>query len=361
MPISLQDVTLFDVTLESTYAPPTAYSGALSVGSTTSPWIHVYSFTFDGGFISKYANPSTLMNGFSRQQSFNNTNTVIAASNDNNPTMNAYAFDIVTGFGTKYANPATLRGLLVGASFHPNGNFIGIAGDGNLVGAYAWNNTTGFGSLTTAPSVSGTSWEPAWNSGGTVITVPNTTGSAPQFGTWPFNTSTGAFGTKFTNPGSFISSANYQDADFHPEDTAVCYAAGAAAPGVLAYAWNNSTGYGSRYSDPASAPAAGVFTSQFTPSGAVIAFIGSNTAFFYLWNSGTGFGTRFSSPSSALTATSDKLRFSPTNDLVAITTSGSPFIQVYKWNDSTGFGTKYANPSTLPSSAGSFPTWAKII
>jgi hypothetical protein len=358
MPITLQDVTLFDVTLESTYAPPTAYSGALSVGSTTSPRIHVYSFSFDSGFISKYANPSTLMNGFSRQQSFNNNNTVIAASNDNGPTMNAYAFNIVTGMGTKYANPATLGGLLVGASFHPNGNFIGTAGDGNFVGAYAWNNSTGFGARTAASSVSGTSWEPAWNSDGTVITSPNTTGTQPRFGTWPFNTSTGAFGTKFTNPGSFIN-GGIQDADFHPNDDAVIYSATDNAPGVLAYAWNNSTGYGSRYSNPASAPAAGVLTSQFSPSGLTAAFIGSNTAFFYAWSSATGYGTRFSSPSSALTATSDKLRFSPTGDLVAITTSGSPFIQVYKWNDTTGFGTKYANPSTLPSSAGSFPAWAK--
>ena len=73
-------------------------------------------------------------------------------------------------------------------------------------------------------------------------------------------------------------------------------------PYIFAYPW--SSGFGSKYADPASLPGSAVFAVDFSPSG---------------------------------------------ND-IAVANSNTPFISAYPW--SSGFGTKYANPASLPPATG---------
>ena len=68
----------------------------------------------------------------------------------------------------------------------------------------------------------------------------------------------------------------------------------------------------------------------------------------YPWTSGTGFGTKYSDPATLPAAACRGVAFSPDGADIAVAYSGSPFVSVYPW--SSGFGTKYSDPATLPGS-----------
>ncbi len=118
-------------------------------------------------------------------------------------------------------------------------------------------------------------------------------------------------------------------------------------PFIIAYPWSNSTGFGTAYSNPSTLPP-GAATSPYNNLGGTstaVAITSSATPFVnvYAWSS-SGFGTRYSAPS-GLSGT--QTRAVHLNDQYAsIATGTTPFTHVYQWSDSTGFGTKYANPGT---------------
>ena len=70
----------------------------------------------------------------------------------------------------------------------------------------------------------------------------------------------------------------------------------------------------------------------------------------YPW-SGSGFGTKFSNPATLPASTGYGVAFSPAGDTIAVAHDTTPFISVYPWSGS-GFGTKFSNPATLPTGRG---------
>ena len=64
----------------------------------------------------------------------------------------------------------------------------------------------------------------------------------------------------------------------------------------------------------------------------------------YPWSS--GFGTKYANPATLPTGSGYGVAFSPDGATIAFAYSASPYISAYPW--SSGFGTKYADPSVLP-------------
>ena len=64
----------------------------------------------------------------------------------------------------------------------------------------------------------------------------------------------------------------------------------------------------------------------------------------YAWSS--GFGTKYADPASPPSYAGSGITFNPTGDAFAVAHLFNPYISAYPW--SAGFGSKYANPATLP-------------
>ena len=70
----------------------------------------------------------------------------------------------------------------------------------------------------------------------------------------------------------------------------------------------------------------------------------------YPWSS-SGFGTKFSNPATLPSDDGYGVAFSPDGSALAVSHPLSPRITTYPWSAS-GFGTKFSNPATLPASTG---------
>ena len=129
-----------------------------------------------------------------------------------------------------------------------------------------------------------------------------------------------------------------------------------ASPYIQVYSTDPGTlTIGSKYSDPAVAPADGT---GINPSVGAIAFHPNNNAIamvrfggidVWAWDPVTGFGTKYAYPSQSLFTGSNNtvtgVQWSPSGNDIAISHLGAPFISVYPWSAASGFGTKYAAPA----------------
>jgi hypothetical protein len=79
---------------------------------------------------------------------------------------------------------------------------------------------------------------------------------------------------------------------------------------------------------------------------AVTSFV-SPYIYTYPWSSTTGFGTKFADPATLPTGNGQGVAFSPSGNAIAVAHSNTPFISAYPWSGA-GFGAKFANPATLP-------------
>jgi len=222
----------------------------ISVNHESSPYISVYPFSTAGGFGVKYANPSSLPSfGGSGIKYFGNT--IAASQGDNTPFINAYSFNTTSGFGTKYANPSNLPTYSgYGLDASPSGQTI-ISGGFSGITAYPWSETSGFGTKYAQPSGNPYAFSSKFSSSGNSIMMTSSyIFSGAYLHVYPFSTSTG-FGTKYSNPATSTvestSAANSVASTYG--DTAIAYAT-YASPWVYAYAFSESSGFGTKYSDP---------------------------------------------------------------------------------------------------------------
>jgi hypothetical protein len=70
----------------------------------------------------------------------------------------------------------------------------------------------------------------------------------------------------------------------------------------------------------------------------------------YPWSS-SGFGTKFTNPATLPTGSGNAVAFSGDGTAIAVAHVNSPYITAYPWS-SSGFGTKFTNPTTLPTGDG---------
>jgi hypothetical protein len=172
--------------------------------------------------------------------------------------------------------------------------------------------------------------------------------TTPNVTAYPWSSSTG-FSTKFTDPATLPASTGLGVA-FSPAGDAIAVAHNAT-PFVNAYPWSIS-GFGTKFTNPATLPAGDGYGVAFSPAGNAIAVAHFTSPYVtaYPW-SGSGFGTKYTNPASLPPSSSYGVAFSPAGNAIAVAHSITPFVTAYPWSGS-GFGTKFTDPATPPASTG---------
>lgn len=126
-----------------------------------------------------------------------------------------------------------------------------------------------------------------------------------------------------------------------------------AAPYAGAYSWNDSTGFGAKYSDPSGLN--GCRAVRFFPDGKTIAFAdythGGISCF--KWSSSGGFGTKYNDPEYPIagSASSFGLYISPQGDYVINGLNTDNYMGAWRWDNDTGFGQRYIDPNPIVAAA----------
>lgn len=189
------------------------------------------------------------------------------------------------------------------------------------------------------------------------LSINGNDGTSKNITVYPWNSSSG-FSSPYATP--VLTGANSQTS-FVP-DNSVFSASSSSSPYFLIWRWSG-LGFGTRYADPSSlvnpVGAGGIAGFTWTPT--IDAFLVANADATnypqgWAWSNTSGFGTKYSNGSAISTAYPVRsISVSGDGKFVAFSVFGSgtanPAIALYAWSSSTGFGTKYGNPSTLPGGA----------
>ena len=316
-------------------------NSTLAVAHSTTPFLTVYPFNDVTGFGTKYSNPATLPPGNGYGVTFSSDGSTIALANHQYPGLNVYPWSPSTGFGTKYTQ--TYNEFAYGVAFNPDKTAIVVTSQSSpYINAWPWSS--GFGTKYSNPAtlLTGTGLSVNFNPAGTVLAVGHDTSPFISAYAW-----SSGFGSKYSNPAT-IPIYGVTSLDFNSTGDAITF--GGLLPG--AYAW--SSGFGTKYTNPSGFPS-GAYGSAFNPAGTVVAYSqslgGADPIIAYPWNSSTGYGTKYASPALSIPSTDiNALAWNPTGTAIAVATAASPYVHAYAWYN--GFASKYANPATLPTGIG---------
>jgi len=267
-----------------------------------------------------------------------------------------------SGFGTKYANPVIDAVGVLQCKFSPDGKALAILTDTfPYIGAYAFDAVTGLGAryadpATSPPVAAGGDGCVTFSPAGDAIFFSQ--GGTPFIAAYAWNSTTG-FGSKYANPITALGS-RATGIRVSPDGTAIAMAC-SSSPRVAAYQWNSITGFGTKFANPVDDNTSGPQnnTTAFSPAGDALVVGGQSGAFADAWkfNSATGFGTKYANPSVALNTRPYNITFSLSGNAIIFGggSAGNPYIAAYQWTSATGFGTRYANPTNVDSGTyGSF-------
>lgn len=158
------------------------------------------------------------------------------------------------------------------------------------------------------------------------------------------------FGTKYSSPSLSGSNVSAQSVAVSPAGDIVV-TVGSFSGEVAAYPWSDSTGFGSRFSDPTLTLSLEPQFCRFNSSGSVVGISRNSGAdtnqadFFPI--SGSGFGTRFSNPSTAIGTEITSFRFTASDNAIVFgngDSATSNYFYAYAWSGS-GFGAAYSSVS----------------
>lgn len=248
----------------------------------------------------------------------------------------AYAFN--DGFGTKFTDPASNPEGMGRVAFTPNGNQVGMAHFTTpFISAYEFTPSgfsfryTNFGGTRGSDNVA-----IAFSSN----TLAVVGGGGANVNTYAWSP---GFGTRYSDPAT-APGANSNAVDFNSTGTQIAIGH-TTAPFISTYPF--SAGFGSRYTNPSPALAGAVAGIVFTPNDADIIIAHANTPFIsaFAWT-GSGFGTRYSNPATLPPDFGRGIAVSPNGNDIVIITAGTNRVSAYPW--SSGFGTRYSNPVTMP-------------
>lgn len=143
---------------------------------------------------------------------------------------------------------------------------------------------------------------------------------------------------------------------FSPNGDAIVVGVGVA-PYIAAYPWSDSGGFGVKHANPSVALTSSRFALEFSVTGVALFTTGYDSSGIsaFAFDPATGFGAKYSAPATLPSGNpvpyQKSLAVCPDNRAVALAHVGSPYVSVWRWHDVTGFGEKYANPSSLPANA----------
>jgi hypothetical protein len=333
--------------------------------NSTVPNISMYPWNSSTGFGTMYAAPTTTTSGASKG-SLHSSGKALAISrlSTSTPKLRVYPINSVAGIGTPYTDPASnpynATNGTADVQFNPSGTHLiclGTLTSAESMGLsyFPFDVSTGFGTRASSTvSKVGTPLKLDFNPAGDVVfaalsmTTYNTTN---VLSAWPWNASTG-FGAEYSNPTSIggTTSTAY-GVNVNKAGNAVAIAA-SRNPYLYVYPWNNSTGFGTKFSNPSTLPTGLCYAVKFNSNDSAIAVGMSNSPYVhvYAWNNGTGFGAKYADPTSGLSVRAEAIEFTQNDDAIIMSTyTTSPYITSYEWSNVTGFGSVIGSPPTAPS------------
>ncbi len=319
------------------------------VTHSNSPYVTAY--PWDNGFGTKLADPSTLPAGNGRCVAFSPDKKFIAVGHSGSPYVSVYNWSNA-GFGAKLSDPSTLpTNVVQEVRWSPDGNVFatGHSGTNNPMSFYSWSSS-GFGTRYTNPSGSGISivYAARWTSDGNYVLVGGSPSGAytARVEAYAWNNSTG-FGTKYTP--SPLPDDRVTDIQFTPNEDYVVVTQTGPNTFCRTYAWSSSSQFGSNIGAPSGKWNDDAEQVAFTSDGNDVAFGGAASPYVAVWPwTGSGYGTKYSNPSSLPSGFVYGLGIAPDDSAVAVGSTFGDKMQAYPFTSGTGLGTKYSNPATLP-------------
>ena len=333
-----------------------AGSAYVAVGHSTTPFMSVYDWNDSTGFGSKYANPATIPTGAAYRAVFNPSNTAISVANEVSPYVNLYPWS-ASGFGTKYSNPATLpTGAGFSTTWSGTGNDVFYSAQ-DATRIYAYPFSSGFGTKYANPATLPTTTPQgiSYNTVANVIAITSST--TPFIQAYPWSS---GFGTKYANPSTLPTAAG-RGLSFSPNGSYLAEGiANSAAPSYFGIVWPWSSGFGTAYAQTLS-QIGGEGSVTFNPTSDALIWAGNGSVGGsgqyldgFAW-SASGYGTRYSNPASLpsnYVTSPNSIGFSKSGAAFAIGIQTTPFVEAYPFDKTTGYGTKFSNPATLPTGIG---------
>ena len=300
------------------------YAGVLLVGNNGTPYSTTYAWSNLTGFGAKAGNPDTLPGGRVREIDSSGS-ALFYATEGSSPYL--FAYTMLGGPNTKYANPSTLPTFYSnGVSYNSTAAALAVANYSSpYVLVYAWS-AAGFGAKYSDPaSLPGTQGlSVRFNNAGTALAVEHLT--SPYISV--YNWSSG-FGSKFSDPATLPPNPTYDGGiAFTSNDSAIALAIGSfGGEYVVAYPWSNSTGFGTKYTAPATMPGYDAYHVTFSPNNSNIAVSTSGSGtYVYPWS--PGFGTKYANATTHYSATY-QASFNSSSSAIALGLNASPYVAAY--------------------------------
>ena len=275
---------------------PTTQNDAMLVLNTTSPFLRAYDFDFDTGWGSVTEIPITVSGtspdsllrhptknefifntatdycivdynkstGFSLVESgvapsgttgsllcmgMNSAGSAVAFGFNASPYIQVNEYTYGVGLGTAYSSPTLPAGIVRRIAWSPDDSFISTAHSATpFTTSWDWDNTTGFGTKYVPTSPGGTTQA---NYGAAATTGAVIVGHyiSPFIYAYPFTPGVG-YGAAFSNP-SVLPPNDTRVITFNNDYSAVIIGTIASTNNrtLIAYEWNDSTGFGTKYAN----------------------------------------------------------------------------------------------------------------
>lgn len=305
------------------YGPASPLSSSAATGVTwlrqgtaavfsvkSSPYVCGYAWS--SGWGSKYSDPgSPPLGGYPNGIDLSKSGAEFFMSGTGTPYICAVAFNPSTGYGSQYSDPATLPSAAVQRlSVNQAGTYVvaGVNASPYII-AYAWTGS-GWGSKLSDPATYPTENPVGANfcpNGSKVVLY----GGSPTYYAYAYNFSDG-FGSKYADQAS-LPTRSPQEARMSKSRGAILsaqIAAGAGQNAAQAWHWTDVGGWGSKYADAATHPDQNSYSVMISGSGANALIGKHNTASYacviaYAWTDSSGWGTKWTdmSPKSSFDGT----------------------------------------------------------
>lgn len=261
---------------------------------------------------------------------------------DTRTRLGAWPFSDSTGFGTAFTEVTLGLGTNGGpVGFGPNSGSAGINLGGTTMYTYPFSGA-GFGTVYAQPTTA-----PTQGTGGYEyrhFPTPGLMGiggnTSPYMNIYAWTNASG-YGTRYSNPAT-LPSSSVNSLSFGSSTMFACW--GNTSPYVRAWAW--SSGFGTAYANPATLPTGSSYDIAINRAGTVVMVSMSTSPYIHAYAWSAGWGTKFANPATLPTGLVGNVSWRNTDDVIALQINASPYISAYPW--SSGFGTKYADPSVLP-------------
>jgi hypothetical protein len=295
---------------------------------------------------------------------FNPSATVVTLSHSDVSTGETWAFNPTTGtFGTEYTSMGTAR--YSNPQWHPLGTFCHWGNDypNNVRKVKPWTGS-GWGTTVAEPAgwTAAANYDFKWAPDALSVVIPERfpVNSAQGCSAYAWSDATG-FGTRYGPPPAVFGYPESDRVAWHPSGNAVDVSGYSAAPYNWVFAWTNGSGFGTVYANPASmntTSGAHGFP-QFSESGSTLCVTYNNNAgttadqtTVYPFTVGSGYGTRYTSPASNTAYRTFSSHFTADGKALMLVHQDAPKYHAHAFTEGTGFGTKYADPTNTGASYG---------